>query len=827
MKKLIRKNLILLLIFTAAILAYFGVSLLKSEEDSAVYTSIEDANLPVAHMEIFGRRMNALYGFVENLPRSAGRGDLTLLPADRQLQVYFADVDSRVLGIRYEIRSLDGERLVERTDLKEWTAEEDGIRATLPIQNLLAQDEEYLMTLTLSTEEHPAVYYYTRIVSSENSYIEAMLQLAMDFSEKSFDYNEARALTTYLETDLNADNSTLGRTSLKNSFTQLTWRGMGMKRISEASVHLKEMQGIMCTIELEYVAGRTTDSGREEFYDVTESFTMRWGTERIYMMDYDRRVNQIFSGEDRLYWDRRIMMGISDEDELQAVSDSSGAYKAFVANRALWLFDTVSRQSTKVFAFRKSEDDLRMNFNSHSVRILSVSEEGNIDFLVYGYMRRGNHEGTTGVAFYRYESADNALTERLYLPVDEDYGSLRQDIGRLSYLSDNQTLYLYLDHAVYGLDLPGKEYVVVADGLTEENFAVSADGARIAWQEGDDIYSSSRLNVMDLTTGKKDEIQPGDNGAIRLVGFVGSDLVYGLAHEGESLTSGGRITGLPLYAVEIVGNGMETETRYEKDGIYLQNVEIQDSRVHLTRMRKNGASYEILDEDTLVCNEEVIRDPLDGIGYLADNEYGRIYFVQLESGETQGRDIQIHVPKKVVAEENNTIHLKANHELKARVYYAYSQGRMNGMFVNFSSAVEAAYDGMGLVTDGNGCVFWNRVNRNSARTIREMSGEEALVRRYLSEFARGEEMSSDGVCFIDASGLSLGQILYFVSQGKPVAAFLGDDSYGLIYGYDQYNISCLWYPGTEYAYSDKMGLNDATAFFENTGRNDFVCFLQQ
>ena len=128
-----------------------------------------------------------------------------------------------------------------------------------------------------------------------------------------------------------------------------------------------------------------------------------------------------------------------------------------------------------------------MNFNSHSVRILSVSEEGSIDFLVYGYMRRGNHEGTTGVAFYRYESADNALTERLYLPVDEDYGSLRQDIGRLSYLSDNHTLYLYLDHAVYGVDLPGKEYVVVADGLTEENFAVSADGARIAWQEGYDI----------------------------------------------------------------------------------------------------------------------------------------------------------------------------------------------------------------------------------------------------------------------------------------------------------------------------------------------------
>ena len=165
--------------------------------------------------------------------------------------------------------------------------------------------------------------------------------------------------------------------------------------------------------------------------------------------------------------------------------------------------------------------------------------------------------------------------------------------------------------------------------------------------------------------------------------------------------------------------------------------------------------------------------------------------------------------------------------MKGRVYYAYSQGRMNGMYVNFTSAVMAAYDGMGLVTDENGCVFWNRVNRGPARTIREISGEETLARRYLSELAKGEEMSSDGVCFIDARGLSLGQVLYFVSQGKPVAAFLGDDSYGLIYGYDQYNISCLWYPGTEYAYSDKMGLNDATAFFESTGRNDFVCFLEQ
>ncbi|MFR4580908.1 MAG: hypothetical protein ACLT76_15935 [Clostridium fessum] len=141
-----------------------------------------------------------------------------------------------------------------------------------------------------------------------------------------------------------------------------------------------------------------------------------------------------------------------------------------------------------------------------------MSEAGQIDFAVYGYMSRGNHEGTTGIALYRYETAGNALTERLYLPASTDYGNLRQDINQLCYLSGGQTLYVLMNHAVYSVDLTGKEYMVVADGLTEENFAVSTDASRIAWQDGADIYRSTKLHVMNLETGKKDEISfPGSD----------------------------------------------------------------------------------------------------------------------------------------------------------------------------------------------------------------------------------------------------------------------------------------------------------------------------
>ena len=150
---------------------------------------------------------------------------------------------------------------------------------------------------------------------------------------------------------------------------------------------------------------------------------------------------------------------------------------------------------------------------------------------------------------------------------------------------------------------------------------------------------------------------------------------------------------------------------------------------------------------------------------------------------------------------------------------------MEGTFADFSSAVEAAYDGMGVVTDKTGRVFWNRVNRSDTKTIREVQNEVILVQKYLEELAEGKETSSDGTELIDARGLSLGQVLYFIYRGKPVVAYLGNGSYMLIYGYDTYNISCYWYPGTEYAYTDKMGLNDSAAFFEQNGNNDFICFL--
>ena len=85
--------------------------------------------------------------------------------------------------------------------------------------------------------------------------------------------------------DPNADNSSLGHVTLKSDFSQLTWKGLSMERVSEPEIHLRELQGIIGTIDLKYVVSEMKDGKAAAYYDVIESFTMKLGAQRIYMMN--------------------------------------------------------------------------------------------------------------------------------------------------------------------------------------------------------------------------------------------------------------------------------------------------------------------------------------------------------------------------------------------------------------------------------------------------------------------------------------------------------------------------------------------------------------
>ena len=62
-----------------------------------------------------------------------------------------------------------------------------------------------------------------------------------------------------------------------------------------------------------------------------------------------------------------------------------------------------------IFSFEdESDHSSRSSYDRHDMQVVKVSDDGTIDYMVYGYMNRGNYEGMVGICFYRYSTADNS-----------------------------------------------------------------------------------------------------------------------------------------------------------------------------------------------------------------------------------------------------------------------------------------------------------------------------------------------------------------------------------------------------------------------------------
>ncbi len=819
MIRLLKKIGILFGIFAVVLVIYIAANRERLLEGDVVYTMMEKNHLPMVYVEMSGREMNPMQGYRQDMGNAVARDSLTILPQDRALKLHAVGGQEAVTGIRYEIRSLDLQRLVENTVLEDWQQGEDGLRAVLPIQNLLTKEQEYLLRLELDTEESGTVYYYTRIVWSDSDIAQSMIDLACDFSSKTFHYDEARALVTYLESDDTGDNSSFGRTTIRSSFSQLTWGHLGMQPVGQVRVKLKELDGIMGCVSLTYLVQRQTEEGRTETYQVGEDFTMKWNAVRTYLMDYERKVDQIFEGNREDYSGKRILLGITNEQRLDVESSPDGRILAYRVNRALWSYDQKSQNAVRIFSFRDSQDVEEPDLAEHDIRILHVDDNGDVDFLVYGYQSRGSHEGQSGIVGYHYEKSDNALQERFFIPSTLTYAQLEQDLEQLTYRASGNMLYIYLDHAIYGIDMTSNENMVVADALQEGSFAVSADKARIAWHEGGTVYQSRLLHLMDLETGDKLDIHGQEDEYVRALGFVGRDLVYGLAKETDPWIVNGRIIDLPMQSVEILNDRMQVETRYEKSGYYVASVTVEESRIHLNRVTRIGEqSFAPAQEDTIVCNAEMGPGSLEGIGWYASQDKERVYFVQMSGDNGSGRNVRVTAPRQISYDHAEVLELKANTQLQGLRFYAYGGGKLLEVTENFSKAVSLAYDRMGIVTDQNQRILWSRVNRDNAYTIRDLTVSFAQAARHLKEFD-GSKTYSDEVTLLDARGCSVTQILYFIGQGIPVVGYTGEGEYLVLYGFDQYNVS-IYNPETGETY--KAGLNDSTEYYRRLG-NDFVC----
>ena len=819
------------MVFLAALVVYFIGAHRTSEQEGAVYSSMDESRLPVVYTEFEGKEINGLHGYVQDMGNRAAGEAISVLSSDRILNLRIHEFGNTITEISYEIRNLSMDRLIERTELSDWSSKEGITTVSLPIQNLISKDKAYLLILNVKTAEQQ-IQYYTRIMWTDAPRALDMLQLAEEFTRKSLDYEQAKELVSYLETSPEEDNSSLGHVTIRASFDHLTWDGLHAEMEGEPRITLQEFDGIMGQVQVQYYVRLTDSQGKESLAEAEDNFAMKWNEQRIYLMNYERNANHIFTGSEGAFSGKRIVLGISDEAGIGTVKSQDSRYILFKVNGNLWRYDQSDHRIMCVFTFSNGEtDDVRSSYGDHDVQILRAGDDGSADFLVYGYMNRGPYEGQTGVIFYRYDAGSNTVQEKFFIPVVLEFEKLKKDVEQLAYVSPGEMVYLMLNGNVFGIDLSSNESISVAQGLTEGTFAVSHDGSRMAWQEKREDTRDERIHVMDFNTSQKQEIPVSEGDYARVLGFVGSDLIYGFARQEDVWSVNGRVQEIPMYVMYIADSEMNIESEYRKDGIYISDVVTEDGRIHLKRLVKLGDNqYSYQDEDTIVCNEKVETDPLEGIGWYASSEMGRMYFVQMDSDQ-KASSVKSERPKAFSYENTGTLELAgkaASGEKGEVIFYAYGGGHflLNGQVARsrslyLNSRSNLAYDKMGFVTDERGHLVWDRINRQPIRNLKDPSGAAGAVMSHLDGFTRST-LYEDGIMVIDATGCTLNQVLYFIDKGIPAAAYREDGSYVLLSGYDTYNVT-IYDPAVQE--NVKMGLGDAAAHF-GSQHNRFLCGLK-
>lgn len=845
MRRAIIKGCLLGLIFMAALVL---ISTVMNQDNTNMTAEMGEATFPVVSMSVAGYRVNDLHGYAQNMDCAYLRDTLQPVESDRKIAVTLETYGRDIAQIAFEVRSLDGERLVESTQVADFEQEDSVIRFDITLKDLIEYDTEYMLVFLVTPQDSVQLRYYTRIVLSESMHMQDKLDYIMDFHERTFDKEEAAELTKYLESNAEGDNTTFQKVTIHSSFDQVTWGDLEAERITEPSVLIKELTEQTGAFDIEYLAavreGRQTNR-----YRVREYYRIRYTPDRMYLLDFEREMNQIFDEEADIFVNDKIMLGIVG-DEVKIHESDGGNVFAFVAADKLYSYNVTDNKLARLFSFYENTEgvtDPRNIYDRHNIQILSVDETGNVYFMVYGYMNRGRHEGSVGVAVYFYNSMTNTVEEKIYIPYGKSYELLKSNINRLSYVNRVNVYYFMMNDSVYAVNLETEVCQIIARGLRDGSYHVSDSNKMLVWQEGDGEYAGSRLVLLNLNTQSKTSIEAGEGEYISILGFMEEDMIYGLTKQSDIVESSTGEVMLPMYCVRIQSENGDVLKTYDKEGVYVSGSRIEENQITLSRVVWNEETqeYEETTEDQIMSTEQA-RVGVNTIGKVVTETYETISQITVKN-EIDVKSLKRLTPREVLFEGNHNVAVEEPGETQPR-YYVYGKNGIEGIYANPGKAVALAYSAAGVVVDDDGGYVWRRENRSARNQIMAITEDEMSETRSSLAVCLDTILKFEGISrntqrllengstifsiletdlqentILDLTGCSLDTVLYYVNKDIPVLALLEDGNAVLIVGFNELNIVVMD-PMTGTLY--KKGMNDSTEWLNENG-NRFITYVRK
>ena len=833
--------LVLLGIFIGAIY-FFGSNMDEAMFGTVKTAEMSEAELPTIELYSDGVTVNKLYGYTSAIDSFSIRENLVPVEKDQTVVLFIDENKTDVRKLHYEVFDVNSREEIAEGTINAFDKEEEKKKARIKVEKQMESGKEYAVEVMLVDSESRRIYYYFRMKFYENSEFAEKVEFIQNISSWTLEKNHT-AIIPFLESTYRGEGSSYAHVDIKDSFYMVCWGNLNPKRLTEPVLTISEIYSNIAVATLDYMVELVTDSGTERYY-VKEKFRVIVSGTSKHLLNYERTMEAVFDESLASLSQNQLKLGVTGDTSMELLTNSDASQLAFVRNKELWHYNMAENTLSKVFSFRKeNEAEEGLSCDQYDVRILKLYDGGDISFMVYGYMGKGEYEGKTGILLYRYFRGEERIEEQLYLPVGESYQKIKEELGGFSYMNDYDVFFFMVYNTMYSYNLITKALTVISDNAVASSVAFFHDSGYVAWQE----EGYTEVKLLRLESGEKKLLTAKEGEFIRVLGKINDNIICGYGLLSDCMMMGDGSLLYPAYEVKIVNVGLEEKKSYQKEGYYVADAEITTNSIRLLRVEKNSHGiYEEAEDDYILNSMEVKKRPVTLDKRITEMMLAE-YYIDLPSTYAMK---EIPIPEEVpytLISEDTTVRISAL-ENEAEEYMVYSFGSIVSIGESAAVAVQLAdrANVVGTVTNEDGIVIWERGVKYASSYLKELAGnstknsgltsrQEAvrMMAAYLNSesdvtgFGDGHRVKEflekeTGHRMISLTGVTLDEVLYFVFRGAPVYAMKGRTEAVLITGYNASSVT-LYEPSTgKYKI---YSLREAEEMFEDAG-NIFLSYIK-
>ena len=813
MKRVLRRILFLLLLF---VLGVTGTALLLNSQTTDDRSDMNDPVLPEVMVRYGDTLANLMYGYRQEMQTDFMRDSVTPMDTTKELTFVIDPYGTKIRSLSYEIRTSDGSKVMENRKVKNLDTWGDYLQTTVSIESSLLMNQEYSMRITLDTEAGN-VNYYTRVISRSSLHVEQYTKFVQNFYEMCMNKTTADNLSNYIEPALNPLATNFANLDIHSTLGQISWGKLEPLMTMKGVPVIKDINETTASISIQYQISARNSDGDIELYNVEDFYRMRYTETRIMLLDFTRSASQIFQPRNVMIAEEGLLLGVRDKNVIH-MTNEDGTVLAFVQEGDLWSFSPDDGKMVRIYSFRRDEgSDNRDNRVAHDVKIIRVDANGDVDFVLSGYMNRGDHEGMCGISVFHYSVDANVVEEKVFIPCTESPEFLAKQLGILSYVNPDNKLFLLFARKLYEVDIEKGKYEVLDIEIDSDNFVVSETNAHAAWivNYGD---HEGQIKEIDFDTRNMRYVRPVEGQILRTIGFMNEDLIYGaLTPDDIVMDSSGNLTeGMSSFVIEAFDGTVKKE--YHQDGYYVMNVVIIGNMMEFELASRTGSGYKMSGKDNIINNKKAAAS-LTTIELTSTSKTGNMVRLTLKNKPDTDKALAVYAKLKIQKEREVGLDTRVPDQDE---YYVYAGGGLFDITDTAAEAIHLANEQKGVVLNRDQQYIWERGNQKTEFKLNITDIPDAFLKGICDRQMLEEELD-ENLKLLDLSGGDLEEILYEISAQRAILAKTSEDTAVVIVGYDEYN-TWLYYPDT--GKTEPYGMNDSRTLFGKAG-NAFFSYLEQ